>query len=171
MLPRRDGFDRGEWPGPAVGLSLPVTPNHSRRVTCSTFNPVWEIRVGEDLKGRKYSAWEGGWEGTPQLSRARKPSGDWKGVCLGTPPGHDSSVGLEKGSVHQRKNKYSWNTCLLIQAESTGNVVTESSISRSYAPFWLCNCGQCGLSGHKRNRWWHMDELWPEGVGRWRPDY
>ena len=171
MLPRRDGFDRGEWPGPAVGLSLPVTPNHSRRVTCSTFNPVWEIRVGKDLKGRKYSAWEGGWEGTPQLSRARNPSGDWKGVCLGTPPGHDSSVGLEKGSVHQRKNKYSWNTCLLIQAESTGNVVTESSISRSYAPFWLCNCGQCCLSGHKRNRWWHMDELWPEGVGRWRPDY
>lgn len=40
MLSRCNGFDRGEWPGPAVGLSLPVTPNRSRRVTCSTFNPV-----------------------------------------------------------------------------------------------------------------------------------
>ena len=135
MLSRCNGFDRGEWPGQAVGLSLPVTPNRSRRLTWGTFNPVWEIRVGEDLKGRKDPSWEGGWEGTPQLSRARKPSGDWKRGVFRTPPGHDSSVDLEKGSVHQRKIKYSWNTCLLIQAVSTGNVITESSISWSYAPF------------------------------------
>lgn len=105
MLSRCDGFDRGEWPGPAVGLSLPVTPNGSRRVTCSTFNPVWEIRVGEDLKGRKDPAWEGGWERTPQLSRPRKPSGDLKrGVCLGTPL-DTTQVWVWRKEVYTKENK------------------------------------------------------------------
>ena len=76
-------------------------------------------------------------------------------MVLSTPsPGHDSSVGLEKGSVHQRKLKYTWNYILLIQAVyySAGNVVTESRISHGYGSFWLCSYALCGLSALKHNR-------------------
>ena len=57
-----------------------------------------------------------GWEVTQQPSQARKPSKDGKGLCLGNPPGHDSS--MEKGEDWGGKER-----CVRLKVEGTRRVV------------------------------------------------
>ena len=128
MLPRCDGFDGGEWPGSALGLSLPV--HQTLSVGCLAASLIRFEKEGKILRKR-----EAGREPHSEVEPGNRLE-TGKGVCLGNPSGHDSSVGLEKGSVHQRKIFIHGITCLLIHAVyySTGKVVTESSILKVTPP-------------------------------------
>ena len=143
VMPLRcDGYNWGEWPGPTVGLSLPDTLKESWRVACSMCNPVREIRMGGD-KRRKDPTKEGGWEGTPQLSRVRTPSEDWMRGVFRNPPWARLKCGVRK----YRKQKPKKN---IIYKETRANLFRLCArvkrtwllkrISRSYATFCFCYC-------------------------------
>ena len=141
VMPLRcDGYNWGEWPGPTVGLSLPVTLNESWRVTCSMCNIT---RLGksewEEIKRTKDPAIEGGWEGTPQLSRVRTPSEDWMRGVFRNPPWARLKCGVRK----YRKQKPKKN---IIYKETRANLLRLHArvkrmwllISRSYVTFCFC---------------------------------
>ena len=147
MLPRCNGFNWGEWPGPTVGLSLPVTPNESWRERLAACVTRFEKSELEEIKRRKDPAKRrGGWRGTPQLSRVRgnRPK-TRKGVCLGPPP---PPPPLSTTQVWGRKYRKWTPKKNIIYKETRADLFRlyarvkrswlRKLISRSYANFCFC---------------------------------
>ena len=147
MLPRCNGFNWGEWPGPTVGLSLSVTPNESwreRLAACVTRFEKFEL---EEIKRRKDPAKKGGGGpgGQPHswVESGNRPK-TRKGVCLGPPPPPPLSTTQVWGRKYRKwtPKKY------IIYKETRGDLFRlyarvkrswlRKLISRSYATFCFC---------------------------------
>ena len=145
MLPRCNGFNWGEWPGPTVGLSLPVTPNESWRERLAACVTRFEKSELEEIKRRKDPAKTGGGAGREPHSwveSGNRPK-TRKGVCLGPP-----TLPLSTTQVWGRKyRKWTPNKNILYK-ETRADLFRlyagvkrswlRKLISRSYATFCFC---------------------------------
>ena len=116
----------------------------------------------EEIKRRKDPAKEGGWEGTPQLSRVREPSEDWKRGVFRTPPPspeHDSMQvwGRNYSKWTPKKNR--------IYKESRADLFRlYARVKRAWLRKLIWELRHllfllCDLEGHKCNRWGRINTI------------